>query len=508
MAFEIKPPQKAVSSKQFTPQTEDIEAYLRDESKLTATSTLGVFRPKDKLELQQILCQLEQENAKITISAARTGLTGGGIPDADSYVISLERLTGLVKLDADLAEVTVSSGTSWAELNSIIQANLPNYFFPIDPTEQSASVGGAAVLNAGGARSLRFGSVRNWITGLRFFLVDGEELNIRRGDFVAKDGCFTLSTVDGERELKLDSIKKPLTKNTIGYCYDQSIDLVDLLIGSEGSLGIVVEVTLRLIEKAPMFLSHLQVFSSLKTGLKCVEHLRASKEFLPYSLEFIDDKSIEKLFERPKATLEKFVSLLKDAKAALFIELPLKNEAELIKFSESFFEYLIEHNEDPERALSGTDDRTLAEIKKLRHAVPERMNEIIAERKINHPGLHKLGMDMSVPDDYLFGVYDLYETELSKTGLEFVIFGHAGNNHFHVNILPRNLEELEQAKNIYFELSKLIVSKEGAVAAEHGIGRLKKNFLRVQYSAEELESFSKIKRFFDPKLRLNSHVMI
>lgn len=503
----IKPLRARLPSQPIEPLTKDIEAYLRDESKLASQSALGVFRPKTTLEVIEILTQLAIEKAKVTISSARTGLTGGGIPDKDSFVLSIERLTGLVSIDQLNAEITVRAGTSWTELNGLIEENLPGFFFPVDPTEQSASVGGAVALNAGGARSLRFGSVRNWVTGLRVILASGEELNFRRGQIVAKNGLFKFQNETQQRELKIDQIKKPLTKNTIGYCFDESIDLVDLIIGSEGSLGAIVEVSLKVESKPPTFLSHLQVFKSLKSGLACVEYLRNTREFPPYSLEFIDRRSIERVFERPKAALEKFAPLLKDASAALFIELPFNSEEDLLRFSESFFEFLIEINEDPERALSGTDERTLSEIKKLRHAVPERINEIIAERKLSYPGLHKLGMDMSVPDKELLWVYDLYESELTKVGFDFVIFGHAGNNHFHVNILPRNMEELEKAKNSYLELSSKIVSRGGAVAAEHGIGRIKKNFLKVQYSASEFESFDKIKRFFDPEFRLNAHVL-
>jgi len=504
----IRPVKSEAASKSFTPLTEEISAYLKDESKYSVDSSLGVFRPKDAIELEQILLQLTKEKAKVTISAARTGLTGGGIPDKDSYIISLERLTGLVNVNPKIPEITVQAGTSLTDLNKLVEENFPNYFFPVDPTEQTASIGGAASLNAGGARSLHFGSVRNWISALKIVLVDGSKLSIRRGEIVAKNGTFELLTNAEERKLKIESIKKPLTKNTIGYYYNESVDLVDLMIGSEGSLGIIIEVTVKLEKKPPMFLSHLQIFKSIKSALKCVEHLRSSKVFLPYSLELIDRRSILRLFERPKASFEKFIPLLKDAEAALFIEVPFNSEEELLDFSENLFEFLVVQHEDPSCAISGTDDRTLSDIKKFRHAVPERMNEIVAERKVAYPSLHKLSMDMAVPDESLIWVYDLYETELSKTGLEFVIFGHAGSNHFHVNILPRNLEELEKAKNIYLELSKEIVSRGGAVAAEHGIGRIKKKFLKVQYSDKELEGFDKIKRFFDPELRLNSHVLV
>ena len=505
----VKAPSES-STAAISPLLGDLAQYLRDESKLSAESARGVFLPKSLAELQSVLSALAKSGSKITVSAARTGLTGGSVPDADSFVLSLERLKG-IELTPSPDTVKVLAGTTWSELTEFLGEHLPEYFFPVDPTEQSASIGGAVVLNAGGARSLRFGSVRNWVTALKVFLADGSEIQCNRGEIVAKNGSFAITDSYGTRRLEVTPIKKPSTKNTIGYFLSEESDLLDLFVGSEGSLGIIGEITLKLEKKPGVLLSHLQVFRSDISALKAVEFLRTN--FSPFSLELIDSRSIAKVAERPKAAAERFLKLHEglpssEDSAALFLELPLKDEEELILFSESFFTFLVDLDEDPERAISGTDDRTLADIKKLRHLVPERMNEIIAERRATYPGLHKIAMDMAVEDRDLFWVYNLYQQELNLRGFEYAIFGHAGNNHFHVNILPRNLEELSEAKAAYFVLAQQIVKRGGAVAAEHGIGRLKREFLKAQYSAEELEQFKSIRKFFDPDGRLNSHVLV
>ena len=113
--------------------------------------------------------------------------------------------------------------------------------------------------------------------------------------------------------------------------------------------------------------------------------------------------------------------------------------------------------------------------------MPERINATIARRREQHPTLHKIATDMAVEDQDLRWVYDLYTTRLTAAGLDHAIFGHAGNNHFHVNILPRDDAELQRAKAIYAEFAAAIVARGGCVSAEHGIGRIKKHFLPVQY---------------------------
>jgi len=163
---------------------------------------------------------------------------------------------------------------------------------------------------------------------------------------------------------------------------------------------------------------------------------------------------------------------------------------------------------DEAAGLAGMDDQTLNDIRVFRHAVPERINATIAQRRQAQPTLHKIATDMAVQDPDLRWVYDLYSTRLTAAGLDHAIFGHAGNNHFHVNILPRNGEELTRAKAIYAEFAQAIVARGGCVSAEHGIGRIKKHFLPVQYGAATLEAMRTAKRWLDPGWRLNPGVLI
>jgi len=149
------------------------------------------------------------------------------------------------------------------------------------------------------------------------------------------------------------------------------------------------------------------------------------------------------------------------------------------------------------------DAPSLEKLKAFRHAVPEQVNAIITERKQGCPGLTKLGTDLSVPDDKLNAVMSLYRGDLNAAGLEHVIFGHIGNNHVHVNILPRDMAEYAAGKALYRKWAEQVVAWGGSVSAEHGIGRLKKELLAVMYGPENIAAMRQLKACFDPDNRLN-----
>ena len=147
--------------------------------------------------------------------------------------------------------------------------------------------------------------------------------------------------------------------------------------------------------------------------------------------------------------------------------------------------------------------RELDRMHTFRHAVPEAVNLLIDERRRANPGLTKLGTDMAVPDDQLEEVMILYRGGLQEAGLEYVMFGHIGDNHIHVNILPRDQAEYEQGRALYLGWAKEILRMGGTVSAEHGIGKLKVAMLREMYGEQGIAEMRAVKRVFDPEWRLN-----
>ena len=147
-------------------------------------------------------------------------------------------------------------------------------------------------------------------------------------------------------------------------------------------------------------------------------------------------------------------------------------------------------------------------MKAVRHLIPESVNTLIAQRKQQYPRVHKLGTDMAVPDEHLETIIAYYKELLDKAGLEYIIFGHIGDNHLHVNILPRTDDEVDQGMELYRRFAKRAVELGGTVSAEHGIGKLKRQFLHIMYGDPGLQEMAEVKRALDPEWILNPGNML
>ena len=171
-------------------------------------------------------------------------------------------------------------------------------------------------------------------------------------------------------------------------------------------------------------------------------------------------------------------------------------------------EVLNKHNTSSESSWAGLDWTELEKMKAVRHFVPETVNGIIAQRKAEYHEVHKIGTDMAVPDEALRDYLKYYRSVLEEQGMEYVIFGHIGNNHLHCNMLPRNNEEVEQGMNNYMTFAKRAIEVGGTVAAEHGIGKLKRAFLEAMYGDAGIEEMQALKRALDPQWLINRGTMI
>ena len=147
--------------------------------------------------------------------------------------------------------------------------------------------------------------------------------------------------------------------------------------------------------------------------------------------------------------------------------------------------------------------REIDQFKRVRHAIPESVNLLIDERRKQEPGLTKLGTDLSVPNDRLADVMAMYRSGLDAMGLESATFGHISNNHVHVNIIPRTMQDYERGKALYLEWAQKVTAMGGSVSAEHGIGKLKTRMLEIMYGADGIAQMRRLKRAFDPDGLLN-----
>ena len=492
------------------PAPGEVADFLHDESKLSARRVESLAVPDSVGELRRVLRWHAERGHAVAVSATRTGVTGGGVPGEGAHLVSLSALRGVLHVDAEgePPTATVLAGTWLSELSEWLAANHPGLEFPVDPTERSASLGGMVATNAGGARSYRFGSTREWVEGITVELASGRTLRLRRGVHRASGRVVTLRDGDQLRTLDIDAIPKPATKNAIGYGFATGGDVLDLFVGAEGTLGVVSEVTVRLLRQVESRMGFLQFFDAAQTAFAFVDALRNDASLAVTAVEFLDARSHQLARESGKPAVDRVLGVAGDAACSVFAEIGYVDDEGLATVVERLDAMVAAVGGDLASSLAGVTEDSLRDIRVFRHAVPEQANAVIAQRRQTHPALHKIATDMAVTDRDLPWVHELYRSRLSEAGLDFAIFGHVGDNHFHVNILPRDDGELQRARELYLSIAREVVSRGGSVSAEHGIGRLKKHFLAVQYDAATLDAFRAVKRWADPAWRLNPGVLL
>ncbi len=487
----------------------DFKDYLKDESNISSSFEGQIIIPRSELELSEFLASVSTSNSPVYVSGKRTGLVGGAVPIVESEIsnntvlVSLESLNSISNFreTTNGAFIDVLAGTSLSDLITELDQNYPDYFFPVDPTERSASFGGMLSTNASGSRGFKYGSVRNWVESIRVVLVDGSILELNRGI----DKLNNLGFKYQDKEYSFNEIYKPKTKNSIGYNYFPNMDLLDLFIGSEGTLGITTSITLRLLKKPKSVFFVLQLFEKVTDALSFIKKLRSEKQIDTLSIEYFDSKALEFASKSNALILSLFNDFLNNSRcAAVYFEVSsIDPDFEFEKINE----LVSSCNAKMDNSVFAETVKEQEDLKRFRHAVPEGINKEIAKRRLVHTRIRKVATDMAVENEFLGEVYDLYEKTFSNAGLEYVVFGHGGDNHFHVNILPRTNDEVDLAVSSYESLAESILKMNGSVAAEHGIGRLKKKLLKIQYPPEVIQQMIDIKKIFDPNFRLNIGVL-
>jgi D-lactate dehydrogenase (cytochrome) len=281
------------------------------------------------------------------------------------------------------------------------------------------------------------------------------------------------------------------------------MDLIDLFIGSEGVLGIVTSVDVALLRHEDK-VSIIQFMDSDEQAVTLADALRSEVRLQLDFLEFYSGNALSLLrrLQREEPSTVGMPPIPENANAALFFEMSFDPHQGNQDFS--ILEAVINAcGGSLERSWAGYESRELDRFKVFRHMVPETINSIIAERKKQYPGIHKLGTDMAVPDGHMREMWDLYRSRCEALQLEWCAFGHIGNNHIHVNILPRNLEELEKGMQLYEIFAKRAVELGGSVSAEHGIGKIKAKFLKVMFTPEQIDQMRNVKKALDPQGLLN-----
>lgn len=501
--------------------------YLSDESKLSAGTVDHLFFPANESELCAVVKEMGRRGVTLTIAGARTGLVGGCVP-MQGALITLERLNRIldIRYHASAEEWRVRAGCAipLGELNHCIATkSFPDlerhageegrealtrfkqdpaaYFYPPDPTETSASLGGTVATNASGARTYRYGPTRDWVRGIRVILANGEILSIPRGKYFASpSGKFCIYDAKGNvSELKVAGYPMPRTKSTSGLFASPHMDLIDLFIGSEGTLGIISAVEVGLATCEPK-ISIVLFLDSDEQAIGLAERLREDRRLKLDLMEYFSQHALDLLRwrkgEEPQ-TMD-MPPIPENAGAALFVEMffdPTDDAPDL-----DVLKTVVESvGADLDRSWAGHEPAEMKRFRQFRHMLPETVSTIIASRKKQYPGLHRVSADLAVPDEHLRDMWQVYRSTLDGASLQWLAYGHIGNNHLHVNVLPRDMQELEKALDLYGHFARKAVGFGGAVSAEHGIGKIKIKFLRIMYNEEQLAQMLAMKKALDPR---------
>ncbi|MHA2182472.1 MAG: FAD-binding oxidoreductase, partial [Promethearchaeota archaeon] len=505
----------------------DYPTYLMDESKLNGTAD-WLFFPKSEAEILTIVDFQQKNKIRMYVSAARTGIVGACVPISGS-ILSTEKMNKIIGLGFDKKKsnffIRVEPGITLKEINDrLMKKELGNvseltpraienfkekkqtFHYPVDPTEMSATIGGTVATNASGARTLKYGPTREWIKRLRVVLCSGDILDIQRGENIAsREGIFIINKADGGiLQFKIPNyVFNTSVKNTAGIYSKPNMDLIDLFIGSEGILGIITQIDIWIIEKKDV-ISNVLFFNSEEDSISFVELIRSNSIVSPEFIEFFSSEALNLLrnVQKKDSSSINVPQIPPNSKSAIFFDVPYAEEKLDTIFTE-ISKIAKKCNTNLSSSWSGYENREITRLKDFRHLLPENVNAIIALRKQKFPQLHKLGTDICVPDKFFRKMMTFYRSLLLEANLDFVIFGHIGENHVHVNILPKNLEELQLGEKIYEKFAREAVENNGTISAEHGVGKIKIEYLKIMYSQNDLDEMRLIKKRLDPLLILN-----
>ena len=509
----------------------EYQEFLRDESRRIG-SAQSISFPKTEQDVEYVLTEMTKSGTPVTIQGARTGITAGAVPEG-GHIMNLSRMKGISGLRESSDHgfvITVEPGVILSDLRERLEnqdfdvSNCSGvaveevndagpFFFPPDPTEASATIGGMVSCNASGSRSFWYGPTRDYVERLKVVFPGGASAELTRGDHSAQGRSFSLLTGECQFNGTLPGYSMPKVKNASGYYVKDSMDMIDLFIGSEGTLGVITEVDLRVVSAPKAVWGLMAFFGSEEEAVKFVLSLKSEKirsfdaeeACRLVAIEFFNHGALDLLRQQKGSNpaFSEIPDIHEDYHTAVYVEFHGQNEDSVSDGVLVASEAMLDSGGDEDQTWLASEKREMQRLKDFRHALPEAVNLTLDERRKQFPELTKLGTDMAVPEGQLENVLKLYNEGIQTTGLEAVLFGHIGDNHVHVNIIPRSVPEYEAGKQLYLEWAGRVLRMGGTVSAEHGIGKLKVSLLREMYGEQAILEMKALKSVFDPRGILN-----
>ncbi len=501
------------------------EDYLKDESRFTGSAS-GLIRARNEKDVADSLMLANEHRVPLTVVSGKTSITGASAPQS-GFILSVRDLDALDEKNVS----SVGVGVILKQYKKFVEQK--GYFYPPDPTsEDSCTLGGTIACNASGSLSYLYGPTRDYINGLTVALPNGRFLDIERGRHLSDQGGFRVRPreLNGNllEELFIPAPRIPQfswdeVKNAAGLFSKETMDLLDLFIGGEGILGIIVSVRTRLIKKRNPYFALMIFVSSKYATVKLVQTLdkirwlfhsdsgngntqekavasterdslglREFSTICPSCMEWFGSSTSSLLDGAHSEKLSKFYG-------ALYVEQEYEDSDDMYSKLQKWSDMLDHLKSDKNFGVVDTeaalDEKHLRALRLERIQVPERLNELIK------PGLRKIGTDLAVPMQKLDLLLTLYDEKLPK-GSSYT-FGHIGNAHLHANILAGDAVEIDKFNELHLQMAKYVCSIGGSVSGEHGIGKLKKKLLKAMIGESGLNEIRKVKTALDPNWILN-----
>lgn len=474
---------------------DEIQNYLTDASNFKGNCD-AVYFPISPEEISEILTNANKTKTPVTIAGNRTGLAGACVP-VGGIVISTEKLNKIIEINEKELYAVLEPGVILAEFQNELKEK--NLLYPPDPTEKNCFMGGTIATNASGEKTFKYGPTRNFVLELEVILPDGEKLLLSRNGLKANDYRLKFNSVSGkEYNIFIPDFKMPDTKNASGFYCKKDMDAINLFIGSEGTLGVITKIKVRLVPYPADILSSVVFFNDEKNAFSFVKKARAISydtrikkdpdSIDALALEFFDENSLNFLKDDNSR-------IPNNAKAAVWFEQESSSDEELLL--EKWIDLINEFEGDEENAWFAFSDSDKKNITEFRHSLPEKVNEYISRNN-----LRKLGTDVAVPHDKFEELYFYSKNEVEKANIHYVVFGHFGNSHMHLNMLPKDQKEFELGKMLYKKICLKAIELNGTVSAEHGIGKIKTEYLLEMYGKDNLKKMLAVKKILDPNFIL------
>jgi len=501
-----------------------IGAHLEDAAHFHGGHAESIARPRSEGEVAGLITAAP----RLLAIGAQSSVTGGATPDG-GLILSTSRLTAID--DAGPSHVRCQAGVPLHTLQQHLAAH--GRWFPPVPTFTGAFAGGVVSTNAAGAATFKYGTTRRWVDGLTIVLACGCVLDVERSAVLADPRRgFEVVCAHGTRVVRPGSYRLPsVPKCSAGYFADPRMDLIDLFIGAEGTLGVIVDATLRVLPAPPSVAIALIQAPSEPSAIALVAELRRLSQRTwesgdPHgvdvaAIEHLDRRCLEILRE-DGADRRADVAIADDTDVLLMTQLELAagvgGESAFNQIADALsadaadsaltrFCRLLEAHamlDRTEIAMPG-DVKRAEQLLALREAAPTGVNRRVGEAKrAVDLRIEKTAADMIVPFESFGEMMAVYRRGYQRRGLDFAIWGHISDGNVHPNVIPQSFDDVVAGKDAILEFGREAARLGGCPLAEHGVGRspLKQRLLREFYGEAAIDEMRAIKTAFDPEWKL------